>query len=324
MKISIVRIAALMMAASLLVISCKKPADNNGDNNNNNEENGDVNEENGAKPLTIALDGTFSDWDALTEAVAKENEYADIANGGSDDPIKVFKVASDADNIYFYLEFQADLLPQNESSGTWGSSYSEDTRIVGDDDDDYREVMHLFIDPDNDTRTGFFTFRDPESGDPALPSLGCEMCAQFFMYFKPSTGLVSVAFEQTLVGPTKTGTPGDDDMVSGSYTGDFDYNGTVCQEDWPDSGDEAAFPLWGWQNPDNSGKGDNDCPVPADWKPGKVAANGIAKVEFALMKDNIVNFNDGDEEFSCGIIFDWGESYQKIGPLTVSYVKDAK
>ena len=52
-----------------------------------------------------------------------------------------------------------------------------------------------------------------------------------------------------------------------------------------------------------------------------MGSNGIAKVEFALMKENIVNFNDQDDEFSCGIIFDWGGEYQKIGPLTVSYVK---
>ena len=52
-----------------------------------------------------------------------------------------------------------------------------------------------------------------------------------------------------------------------------------------------------------------------------MGSNGIAKVEFALMKDNIVNLKAEDDEFSCGIIFDWGESWQKIGPLTVSYVK---
>lgn len=324
MKKSIVRIAALMMAGSLLVMACKKPAENNGgnNNNNNNEENGGGNED-GIKPLPIALDGAFDDWDAITEAVADKNPYADVTTGGANDPIQVLKVASDADNIYFYLEFKADLLPQNESSGTWGSSYSEDALIVGEDDDEYREVMHLFIDPDSSTGTGFYTFTDPDTGSPALPTLGCEMCAQYFMYFKPSTGLVSVAFEQTLVGPTKTGTPGENDQVAGDYTGNFDYNGTICQDEWPDSGENAAFPLWGWQNPDDSGTGDNDCPVPADWKPGKVAANGIAKVEFALQKDNIVNFSDDDDELSCGIIFDWGESYQKIGPLSVSYYKVA-
>ena len=323
MKKNIFRLAVLLMAGSLLVFSCKKnptpvtPDDKGKEQQGGQEQGG----EQGVKPMPIALDGAFADWDAITDAVVSANEYVDAAKGGSSDPITVFKVAADADNIYFYIEFQADLLPQNESSGTWGSSFSENTLIVGEDDDEYREVMHLFIDPDNNSKTGFLTFVDPDSGDPALPTLGCEMCAQYFMYFKPSTGLVSVAFEQTLVGPTKTGTPGDDDQVSGSYTGDFDYNGTICQDDWPDSGDEAAFPLWGWQNPDDSGKGDNDCPVPDDWKPAKVGTNGIAKVEFALMKENIVNLNAEDDEFSCGIIFDWGGVFQKVGPLTVSYVK---
>lgn len=324
MKKSIVRMAALMMAGSLLLMACQKnptPNKPNEENNQGNEEEKPSGGDEGAKPLEIALDGSFADWDAITDAVAAKNEYVSVANGGSDDPIKVFKVAATEGAINFYLEFRADLLPQNESSGTWGSSNSEDTRIVGEDDDDYREVMHLFIDPDSDKNTGFYTFADPETGDPAIPDLGCEMCAQFFMYFKPSTGLVSVAFEQTLIGPTKTGAVGENDQVDGSYTGNFDYNGTICQDDWPDEGDNAAFPLWGWQNPDDSGTGDNDCPRPENWKPAKVEGSGIAKVEFCVLKDDIVNLGKDDEEFSCGIIFDWSETYQKIGSLSVSYVK---
>lgn len=279
--------------------------------------------------IKITLDGSFSDWDAITAEVAKKNEFVDMKAGASDDPIQMFKVSSDADNIYFYIEFLADLLPQNDICSTWGDSYmgtpeggyKNNTDGVN---DNFREVMHLFMDPDGNGNTGFLTFAGEDGEEAAIPELGCESCAQFFMFYKPSTKLVSVAWEQTIIGPTNVGNVGDNDQVDAAgYTGPYDYNGTLCQS-WPDSGAEAAFPLWGWQNPDNSGKGDNDCPVPADWKPGKVAANGIAKVEFALMKDNIVNFNDGDEEFSCGIIFDWGESYQKIGPLTVSYVKDAK
>ena len=322
MKKNIFRFAVLLMAGSLFVLSCNK----NGDPSKPGGEGGK--EQSGGddvKPMDIVLDGSFSDWDAITEEVAKTNKYVDVAKGGSSDPIRMLKIASDPDMIYFYIEFQADLLPQNESSGTWGSSYSEDTRIVGDEDDEYREVMHLFIDPDDNSGTGFLPFLNPDTGDPAI-ALGCEMCAQFFMYFKPSTGLVSVAFEQTLVGPTRTGTPGDDDMVDGNYTGTFDYNGTICQEDWPDSGDNAAFPLWGWQNPDNSGKGDNDCPRPENWKAGKLEGSGIAKVEFGLLKDDIVNLSADFDEFACGIIYDWtngdgDQIYQATAPLTVSYVK---
>ncbi len=321
MKKNFIRAAALIMTGALLFMACQKNAKPNKPNGNDDpKENEDPSGEQGDKPAII-LDGSFSDWDAITEAVADKNDYVAVAKGGDGDPIKTFKVASTEDAINFYIEFQADLLPQNESSGTWGSSYSENTLVVGEDDDEFREVMHLFIDPDANKSTGFYTFADPETEDVAIADLGCEMCAQFFMYFKPSASTVNVAFEQTLVGPTKTGTPGEDDMIDGDYTGVFDYNGTICQDEWPDSGDNAAFPLWGWQNPDDSGTGDNDCPLPTNWKSGKAESSGIVKVEFCVMKEDIVNLNDNDEEFSCGIIFNWGESYQKIGSVSVAYVK---
>lgn len=311
----------MMMSGAMLAIACTQ-------NDNPGKSGGKQNEkpDGGDNPIEITLDGSFSDWDAITEKVASDNAYVDMATGGKDDPIHVIKISNDKDRIYFYIEFQADLLPQNEACGTWGSSYTEDALDVdyGDDDETFREVMHLFIDPDGSGKTGFYTF-ESEDGGPAIPELGCEMCAQFFMYFKPSTGLVSVAFEQTLIGPTKIGNVGENDQVDDAgYTGDFDYNGTICQNDWPDSGAEAAFPLWGWQNFDDSGSGDNDCPRPYNWKPAPVEGSGIAKVEFALEKDDIVNLKDSDEQFACGIIYDWDDRdliYQAIGPLSIFYVK---
>ena len=325
MKKSIFRVAALLMAGSLLALSCNKTDDPGnkpgGDDNTNTEQPGG---DDGVKPMEINLDGSFADWDAITEDVADKNDYVDMKKGGSDDPIQVFKIANDADFVYFYIEYLADPLPQNDAYGTWGNSYDEDAfdAELGPDDQPFREVMHLFIDPDANESTGFYTFADEDGEDPAIPGLGCEMCAQFFMFFKPSTGLASVAWEQTIVGPTKTGKVGDDDQVDGNYTGDYNYNGTFCQE-WPDSGDEAAFPLWGWQNPDQSGKGDNDCPHPENWKPGKLQGN-IAKVEFALDKTEIVNLKDSDTELACGIIIDWVKYdgyYQAIGPLRITYAK---
>lgn len=311
-------------SVAFMFASCQKPANGNKGGNNNDKEGQDQNTpggedgDGGAGTFNIQIDGSFADWDAISES----GDYADVFTGGNDDPIHAVKIAACPEGIYFYFEFQADLLPQNESSGTWGNSYEEDTLIVGDDDDEYREVMHLFIDPDANDKTGFLTFADPENEDsPAIDGLGSEMCAQFFMYFKPSTSEVCVAFEQTLIGPSKTGAVGDEDQVDeNGYTGDYDYNGTFCQ-DWPDSGDEAAFPLWGWQNPDNSGTGDNDCPRPENWKSGKVEGSGIVKVEFLLEKDDIVNLKGSDTELACGVIFDWDEIYQATGVLRVSYVK---
>lgn len=335
MKKNLFRFVALLMAGSLLVFACNKPSQNSGKNNgqeNNGGDNsgnngGNNGEESDAKPLPIKLDGSFSDWDAITEDVAKNNEYVDFYKGEAEDPIQVFKVASDADNVYFYIEYLADLLPQNEVCSTWGDSYNGTPELgykaenCGENDDAFREVMHLFIDPDGNDRTGFYTFQSEEEGneDPAIPDLGCEMCAQFFMFFKPSTGLASVAWEQTLVGPDHMGKHDGTGLPVGDPTGPYDYNGTFCQS-WPDANDEAAIPVWGWQNPDNSGKGDNDCPRPENWKPAK-AENGIAKVEFSLAKGDITNLKDEDEEFACGIIFNWGGSYQATSALRITYAE---
>ena len=317
--------------AAFMFSACQKPSSkpagkDNEDDEKGQEQGGDQQGGDKGNTIEISIDGNFADWDAITESVANSNDYVDMLKGGSDDPIQVMKIASDPENIYFYFEFLAELLPQNEACGTWGSSFTEDALDVemGDDDESFREVMHLFIDPDGNDKTGFLTFEDPEEGGPAIENLGSEMCAQFFMYFKPSIGEVCVAFEQTLIGPTKVGPVGENDQVDGDYTGDFDYNGTICQDEWPDSGDEAAFPLWGWQNFDDSGTGDNDCPRPSNWKSGKLDGSGIVKVEFALEKDDIVNLKDSDEELACGVIFDWDDRdaiYQATGVLRVSYAK---
>lgn len=327
MKKNLFRIAAMLMAGSLLFLSCNKddqPGDTPGGNDKpgGKEQPGGKDQPGGDTGSTILLDGAFDDWDALTEEVAKTNNHVDVAKGKAGETIQLFKIAADADNIYFYIEFLADHLPQNDACGSWGSSYSENTLDVelGPDDEAFREVMHLFIDPDGNGSTGFLPFAGDDGETPAIPALGCEMCAQFFMCFKPSTGTINVAFEQTLIGPTKTGKVGDNDQVDGDYTGNYNYNGTICQS-WPDSGDEAAFPLWGWQNPDDSGTGDNDCPRPENWKSSKIQGN-IVKVEFSVPLDDIVNLKSDDDDFACGIIIDWSdEYYQAIGPLNIEYVK---
>ena len=310
-------------AVAFMFASCQKPANNN-NNKPADEQKPDDQTPGDETGIEISIDGSFDDWNAITEAVASKNDNVDMIQGGANATIQTFKVAADKENIYFFIEFLADALPQNDAVGEWGSSFTENTLDVelGEDDEEFREVMHLFIDPDGNGETGFWTFEDPESGDPAISNLGSEMCAQFFMCFKPSAGVVNVAFEQTIIGPTKIGAVGEDDQVDeNGYTGDFDYNKTICQS-WEDEGDEAAFPLWGWQNFDNSGNGDNDCPRPNNWKSGKVESNGHVKVEFALEKEDIVNLKSEDEEFACGIIIDWNEAaYQAIGPLRISYAK---
>ncbi|MBR4809545.1 MAG: hypothetical protein IK031_04625 [Bacteroidales bacterium] len=312
----IFRFAAVLFLGALVAVACEdKPTpDDPKDNPDDPKDNPEVT----VSPYKIALDASFSDWDAIT----KKDDFADVYKGASDDPIQTFKITSDADNIYFYIEFLADALPQNDICSEWGDSYNGTPELgykaTDGINDAFREVVHLFIDPDGNDRTGFYTFEsEEEEGEPAIKDLGCEMCAQFFMFFKPSTKLVSVAWEQTLVGPNKMGKHDGTGLPVGDPTGDYDYNGTFCQS-WPDAADEAAIPVWGWQNPDNSGKGDNDCPRKENWKPAP-AQNGIAKVEFSLEKKDMTNLKDEDEELACGIIFDWGGSYQATSALRISY-----
>lgn len=333
MKKNIFRIAALLMAASLLVIACKKnAAENNGGNNNNQEqnngnENGNENEqkEESAKPVPIKLDGAFADWDAITEEVAKKNEFVAMGKGtDADDPIQVMKITSDQDKVYFYIEFNSEGLPQNASCSEWGDSWNGTPELgyktpdaAHPDDDTFRETVYLFIDPDGDDKTGFYPF-EGDDGEPTIKDLGCEMGVCWFAFFNYETKKVSMAWNQNNVGPYMLCNEDGGAAVGDPY-GTYDYTGTFFLS-WPDSGEGAAWPLWGWLNYDDTGRGDNIAPSKDNWFPG-VAEGTVAKLEFAVEKKDITNLKDEDEEFSCGVTVKWGSVEQNFGPLRISYAQ---
>ena len=154
-----------------------------------------------------------------------------------------------------------------------------------------------------------------------LPGLGCEMCSQNYFFWNYETSQLGVAWNQTVIGPTKVGTVGSDGMSvdSHGYTGNYDYNGTFFQS-WPSDGDEAAFPLWGWQNYDGSGRGDNLAPRPENIAYSVIG--DIAYVEFAIYLEDIVNWDESFTEYAWGIVVEhhWGLSDEDfIGPIRGSY-----
>ena len=241
--------------------------------------------------------------------------------GGADDAIQMVKMTSDADNLYFYVEFSVDCLPQNETCTEWGNSWDGTPELgYGDGakegDDKFREVFRIYLDPDGDDKTGFYTQEGDVEGEPAISDLGCEMCGEWFCFFKPSTKLLSMAWNQTCIGPDQLCTASGG-AIQGDPYGTYDYSGTIYQS-WPDDGENAAWPLWGWQNYDGSGRGDNIFPNKTNWKPA-AASGTVAKVEFALEKKDITNLKDEDEELACGFIYMWGGNDQYVGPLRIQY-----
>lgn len=317
------RLVALVMAGSLIFVACGKDNENKG--GKDNKDNKGNTEQKGSAP-EITLDGAFADWDAITEANVKDNDFTDFAKStDADDPIQVMKMTCDEDNIYFYIEWNTAGLPQNASCSEWGDSWNgtpEGGYSTPDanhpDDDTFRETVFFYIDPDGNDRTGFYTFEGDTEGEPAIPGLGCEMGVCWFAFYNYETKKVCMAWNQNNVGPYMLCLSESGAAVGDPY-GVYDYNGTFFLS-WPDSGQDAAWPLWGWLNYDGTGRGDNLAPRKDNWFPA--AADGTkAKLEFAVEKRDITNLPDDAEEIAVGIQVKWGSVEQCVGPLRISYVE---
>lgn len=318
----IFRFAMLVMLGAAIAVACEdKPETKPVDNDKEQEGDKDKEKDTDAKALPIAIDGEFADWDAITAEVAKANDFADVWTVPADetDPaITVLKCSSDGENVYFYAEIKVEALPQNNICKEWGDSYKGCLFNNGkegyggekgdaDNDDIGDPNFNLFFDPDGNADTGFYTYAADED-TPAIPGLGCEMCAQniFFM----CGDKFSIAWNQTNIGPTKY-------LVDGNEA-DYDYNGTFFQEaDWNASGTVLQY---GWQNCNNDGAGDNVAPTPDNIK--AVVANGIAKVEFAIEKGELVNLSDEDTNYAWGVCYRFGDYEQDCGPLKADYATE--
>ena len=319
----IFRFAMLVMLGAAIAVACQdKPAD---PANNGKEQEGDKDKDKetntDAKALPIAIDGNFADWDAITADVAKSNDFVDVWTVPADetDPaITVLKCSSDGENVYFYAEMKVEALPQNKICKEWGSSYKgceyldgregygaetgdENNDAIGDPD------FNLFFDPDGNADTGFYTYAADED-TPAIPGLGCEMCAQNIFFLNGEK--FCVAWNQTNIGPVEH-------LVDGVKT-PYDYNGVFFQQkDWDEDGVVLRY---GWQNCNDDGTGDNIAPTPDNIQ--AVVANGVVKVEFAIEKGELVNLKDEDTNYAWGVCYRFDDYEQDCGPLKADYATE--
>ncbi|MBR5034245.1 MAG: hypothetical protein IKX71_02980 [Bacteroidales bacterium] len=312
MKKTLFRIAALMMGA-LVVFACKKsPKPSPDDPNKDKEPEG----QELVCSVDISIDGDFSDWDQVTAEAAGKDDCLAIVKATSSDPIPVIKTASDALNVYVYAEILVEALPQNAICHEWGDSYNGAEGFKGDDFNDGISTslppFNLFFDPDGKEETGFFTYADSDDPtEPAIPGLGCEMCAQNFFFFNPETMKLGVAWNQVNIGPLTY-------LDAEGKVKPYDYNGEFFQQDsWKA---EGVVPNLGWQNSGNDGTGDNIAPRPENIM--AVTAGRLVKVEFAIEKIDIVGLTDDDTRYAWGVCFrntSNPDLCQDIGPIRAAY-----
>lgn len=331
MKKNIFRIAILLMAGSMLAMACQQKTNPNKPGKDDGKEEG----ENSVKPVEIAIDGEFADWDLITEESAKTNEYIAIAKGETGSPIKVIKASSDAESVYIYAEVEKASLAHSGICGEFGSSMDGVEGFHGDATNDPVSegeiAFNLFFDPDANVETGFYTYVDEEE-NPLIPGLGCEQASQNLFFWNTNTNKVGCAWSQTNVGPVKYRENADSPWL------DYDYNGDYFQQDNWDS--ENIFHRYGWQNdgysaagvliPDGAnGTGDNIAPAKGNLNSKLVG--DIVYIEFSIDKADLVNWQSSFTEYAWGVCYnavekdDAGDiSYTlwSIGPVQASYFKD--
>ena len=306
MKKNFFRFAAVLLMGAFIAISCEeKPGPDGPDGPDGPEV-----PETPTKPsVQVKIDGDFSDWDAITADVAGKDDYMAVVSENSAEAIPVIKTSSDTYNVYFYIEMYVDALPQNAICSEWGDSWNgtPEQGYKGDENNDknfhHNPPLNVFFDPDGKEDTGFYTYAN-EDGEAAIPGLGCEMCAQQVCFYNYEIKKFCIAWNQTNIGPeTLDGQP-------------FDYNGTFFQDsDWNSDG---AFPQWGWQNYDGTGRGDNIAPKPENIQ-SVVVGESMIKIEFAIEKSELVNLPDEATEYAWGICYRWSDWNQDIGPIRAKY-----
>lgn len=310
MKNNVLHFVALLLIGSLLALACGKDA-----NNNHKKNNGDTGKAgNTTSDIKITIDGDFADWDALTPEVDAKDDFVSMVKGSSSDPIAVIKASSDEYNMYFYAEILIEALPQNAICTEWGDSYNgtpeKGYKGDGGDNEKFSEDLCIFIDPDGNENTGFYTYKAADADEPAIPGLGCEQCSQEFFFFNYETNKLCCAWNQTNIAPA-TITNENGEVVP------YDYNGSYFQETIWNA--EGTTPRWGWQNYAGDGKGDNIAPRPENIASAVVGL--YVKVEFAIELGDVENLDDNCEEYAWGVCYRYGDWSQDIGPVRASYVK---
>ena len=93
---------------------------------------------------SISIDGDFSDWERVPWEYLAEDTVDGFASAGLDNLYRV-RLCSDADNIYFYVEFNNDVM--RDATGAPSETDTIINYVV--------RTTDLFIDTDNSAETGY-------------------------------------------------------------------------------------------------------------------------------------------------------------------------
>ncbi len=183
--------AAAAMACCA-VMSCDKdePKGNNGGNNGD-----DNNGKDNPTEVNIAIDGDFSDWDAIKETSADGTVYfcKDGAEGYKN--IRNLKATSDADFIYMYFEVSASKIYMGEG-GHHGDSWDG----IGTPNAAPAPIW-IYIDTDNNSATGLTPhwIGDVDLGGLAFSDFQFDNGLQIYNWIATENGLWDMGWQQNNV-----------------------------------------------------------------------------------------------------------------------------
>lgn len=259
MKKSLFMGMAVIAALSLFATSCKKD-----DNKKTNDDNG------GENTTEIAIDGNFSDWDALTAETANEHDVI-VPIDENYNGIKAFKVSSDDVNLYLYAEIDVSKIQVSETAKEGGNSWDGHG-------DASPGPFIVYLDLDGNASTGFTTHTD-ENYKPATESdpdykalvdgIGCEIGAEDYWFISATNGQMYLGWSQLIVENEQYTKDGDSYQQPSWWTGQWDtYQGTDVNGGW---------------NPNF----DNLTPRLENYKTAIVGA--VAKVEMAFSRGDLAS-----------------------------------
>lgn len=180
---------ALAAMACFSVLSCsEKPGDDNkGDDNQDPVET--------PTEINIAIDGDFSDWDAVTETSEDGTVYfcAEGAEGYKN--IRNLKATSDASYIYMCVEVAVSKIKM-DAGGHHGDSWNGAGFKWP-----YNPIW-IYIDSDNNPATGITAHMigaDLDSAAPVFSDFGGDNFVQIYNWIATETGLWDMAWSQVNV-----------------------------------------------------------------------------------------------------------------------------